>query len=71
MCVPEDVEGLDGVLVKLQVVPQDLDQHVLTVLGHPASGDLGAGHQGLEPCGQEDTCVCRHSTSCTVHQKHY
>ena len=40
VCVPQDVERLDRVLVQLEVVPQDLDQHVFTVLRHPGTRDL-------------------------------
>lgn len=40
VCVPEDVQRLDRVLVQLEVVPQDLDQHVFTVLQHPVTRNL-------------------------------
>lgn len=46
--VPEDVERLDRVLVQLEVVPQDLDQHVFTVLRHPVTRDLTRDERGSE-----------------------
>lgn len=41
--VPQYVERLNRVLVQLQVVPQDLDEHVFAVLGHPVARNLKAG----------------------------
>lgn len=54
--VPQDVERLDRALVQLQVVPQNLDQDVLAVLGHPVTRDLKETGARVGP-GVED-CQC-------------